>query len=623
MTYPDSPEPFLRLRRRLFTNAEIQRYFGESYQPGDVMQSLGVSPGMPGGAAKDALFKAMIAELNPDEFLLDAQLAFVEAIEIDALADKYEIPQSRIMSVATRFIPDFGKFIDARDDTEMTRLRDLSLQLDGELDSSFDASRALGLMIESNTTIYHTADWFNCNPASVSERFLQLTQPARSRPLSKKNELFQARKQDVIETSTLIAQGVLTLDDAPKRTFLDLKTFNKFARRSLAPQQYETVAGAAKREDSLAGVELSARRCLLTDTDFHARANILRDRASGALVNQGVTRKTTLSEPEAMTLDAIMCAGAKTVYYDDKRVLGDRDVDFYMPELNLAIEVSPIAFHHSSRFVRISKCEPKCDDYHFTKWSRALESKVTLINLFEWDLSDVRWRQTQDYIASLVNCDIAQRRKQSLLDRGISFHRLDTSAARLYFEMFSVFDYESAADKFGVYAGTELIGCVTFSVKNGVVSCIQSVFEKIGDEHIVFPELFRFVKETYADEAHMFEYATDNALTDGWFIRKLETAGKIKRRVTGPERVFVERHKDYARKREVVKEQDFLSVKRKANRVRQDFLQKHPDRDVRELLDIDALEHYIETEMSHARSNKSGFDALYTPGRIIWSIVLK
>lgn len=60
------------------------------------------------------------------------------------------------------------------------------------------------------------------------------------------------------------------------------------------------------------------------------------------------------------------------------------ELDFYLPELKLAIECSPLATHNSNLFRQDDTLfKPKTSNYHYNKYKVARQNGITLITLFE------------------------------------------------------------------------------------------------------------------------------------------------------------------------------------------------------------------------------------------------
>ena len=82
----------------------------------------------------------------------------------------------------------------------------------------------------------------------------------------------------------------------------------------------------------------------------------------------------------------------------------EQEVDFYIPSRKLAIEISPSASHHSNEFASTSHFGPKPTDYHYNKFVNAQKSGLTLIQLFDYDLSDAVWENdTKPMLENLIS----------------------------------------------------------------------------------------------------------------------------------------------------------------------------------------------------------------------------
>lgn len=83
------------------------------------------------------------------------------------------------------------------------------------------------------------------------------------------------------------------------------------------------------------------------------------------------------------------------VYYQryTRKIISPYELDFYLPENRLAIEVSPLATHNSNTFNNYGfpdeKAKPR--DYHQKKMKLSRDKGVTLITLFEKTLQEPYW----------------------------------------------------------------------------------------------------------------------------------------------------------------------------------------------------------------------------------------
>lgn len=69
------------------------------------------------------------------------------------------------------------------------------------------------------------------------------------------------------------------------------------------------------------------------------------------------------------------------------------ELDFYLPDSNLAIEASPLATHNSNQYKNfgLTSAQAKPNNYHYDKYKICAENGITLITLFEKQLEPEVW----------------------------------------------------------------------------------------------------------------------------------------------------------------------------------------------------------------------------------------
>lgn len=106
----------------------------------------------------------------------------------------------------------------------------------------------------------------------------------------------------------------------------------------------------------------------------------------------------------------------------NRDIISPLEVDFYLPQYNLALEIDDIWSHNSS--IGVFNKPPKSIDYHFNKTNLCEEKGVRLIHLYEPHiLNEHKWQVLKDIIlhACFKSKKIAAKKLDLVIDKAINF----------------------------------------------------------------------------------------------------------------------------------------------------------------------------------------------------------
>ena len=84
------------------------------------------------------------------------------------------------------------------------------------------------------------------------------------------------------------------------------------------------------------------------------------------------------------------------VVQNDRTTINPQELDFFFPEHNFAVEISPTSTHHSSdNKLNYGKNVPKDKNYHLNKMSSAQAAGVELLTVFDW----MPWDKVMEFIS--------------------------------------------------------------------------------------------------------------------------------------------------------------------------------------------------------------------------------
>ena len=141
------------------------------------------------------------------------------------------------------------------------------------------------------------------------------------------------------------------------------------------------------------------------------------------------------------------------------------ELDFYLPELKLAIECSPLATHNSNLFRQDDTLfKPKTPNYHYNKYKVARQNGITLITLFEKQfVPDVWTNKTVPMLRRLVagHADVTLYARQ--IDIRLMSQPNDKKLADAFLERYHMDGKTPARIRYGLFYQNELVGVATFS----------------------------------------------------------------------------------------------------------------------------------------------------------------
>ena len=174
---------------------------------------------------------------------------------------------------------------------------------------------------------------------------------------------------------------------------------------------------------------------------------------------------------------------------NDRQQIKPKELDFYIPKANLAIEINDIASHNSTlSFRNTSNIRPY--NYHFNKTQLAKEKGIHLIHIFEYEMMDKdRYNKITSYIKSILNIDTIR-----VYARNCEVKEISSKEAREFLDIHHFQNYASSSIKLGLYYKNELVEVMTFGKprfnKNYeyelIRLCTSSSYKVIGGSQKLF-----------------------------------------------------------------------------------------------------------------------------------------
>lgn len=167
--------------------------------------------------------------------------------------------------------------------------------------------------------------------------------------------------------------------------------------------------------------------------------------------------------------------------HDRKTLLSKQELDFYFPTLKLAIEVNPLATHNSNKYqpFGITGQQTKSESYHQRKFLQAQKQGITLISLFEEDLTEPKWTNKT---IPFLNMKFDLQKMETYYARQIVIREISTSVAKDFLNLYHLDGSTPAKWKFGIFSkqNNELLGVFTLGVPHAYKSKNLVELKRLG-----------------------------------------------------------------------------------------------------------------------------------------------
>ena len=282
-----------------------------------------------------------------------------------------------------------------------------------------------------------------------------------------------------------------------------------------------------------------------------------------------------------------------------RKLLDGLEVDFYLPEHGLAIEVNPSSTHNSNIFAKTSNRSylnrSKDRGYHYDKYRLCKDKGVILIQLFEYDLEPNRftsivWPRLEQQILGYST---------RLYARKTTIEEISTKTARTFLENYHTQGYIASKVKYGMYHNGDLVAVATFGDNRGTVELKRLCF-KPGIQ--VLGGLSKFIKRYFKDfDDDVITSYSDNNYGDG---NGYASAGAEFVKETGPSLVFVSTSNPL----DTYSWQIATPWSAKSGVIAKDNGGEYGGN----------VDEYVENHLTHKTDDKQGYDRIYTAGSKLW-----
>lgn len=138
---------------------------------------------------------------------------------------------------------------------------------------------------------------------------------------------------------------------------------------------------------------------------------------------------------------------------NNRTILSGKELDFYIPEHNIAIEMNGLYWHNDNMKPDVS--------YHYNKWKICNDNNIHLISIFEDD-----WNLQQDKIKNMLLTHLNMKQKGTMA-RKTMVNQISSKLAKPFLELYHLQGFV-AGTHYGAFDKENLIGVMTFGyTRNG------------------------------------------------------------------------------------------------------------------------------------------------------------
>lgn len=180
----------------------------------------------------------------------------------------------------------------------------------------------------------------------------------------------------------------------------------------------------------------------------------------------------------ALEIDMALFLNELGVFFiqNEKNVISPFELDFYLPEYNLAIEMNG-DYWHSDIF--------KDKKYHFNKWNYCKEKNIRLLTIFESE-----WYNKKEIIKDIIKV-ATNKQEKGIFARNSLVKPCTSAETKEFLDKYHIQGYVSGIQSFGAYDNNDdLIGVMTISYTRGLKKHRRLELRRWATNSKIHPGLF-------------------------------------------------------------------------------------------------------------------------------------
>lgn len=324
--------------------------------------------------------------------------------------------------------------------------------------------------------------------------------------------------------------------------------------------------------------------------------------------DQDIKQHTSIQNSQYETRIADLLTKMKIKFKrNDRQIIKPRELDFYLPEQHIAIEVSPIRTHNSNKF-RHEFVAPKPSTYHYTKYKHCKTLGIKLLTLFQKDLEEPTW---SNITVPMLKFQLTQHVEHVYYGRDVVIEKVDKKVAKKFLNQWHTDGAVAFNTAYGVFNQQHQLLGIAALAKPQVPKYKQMNLLELkrlawrSDVQVRYglSKLVSQIKANYCNQFNGLLSYSNNNLGDGSSYAK---AGFKFIKETGPQLMFINpRHP-----------QDHYSWSiatpwgAKSGVLAKTFGSQEMTRN--------EAQKVVETELPHRADRGKGYDAQYDSGNKVW-----
>lgn len=148
-----------------------------------------------------------------------------------------------------------------------------------------------------------------------------------------------------------------------------------------------------------------------------------------------------------------------------RKIISPKELDFYLPDYNIAIEVDEVRGHNSDyNYLAQGKQKPKPKNYHKNKTDICKSKGIRLIHITELDIIE-KYDQLKYYLISLLN-----KNSNVIYGRKCKLKIVERNEEKEFLNLYHLQGYRPSNVCLGLYYNNELVFIMSFSKGRSTIS---------------------------------------------------------------------------------------------------------------------------------------------------------
>ena len=292
---------------------------------------------------------------------------------------------------------------------------------------------------------------------------------------------------------------------------------------------------------------------------------------------------------------------------NNRSLLSGLEIDFYLPDLKVGIEISPNTTHNSNCYAigsrRVMYDSIKCKTYHYDKYKLSTNVGIHLIQLFDYDLKEPIYSTvTKPKLKALI---LGYR---DLNVDALNIHpSTNMSRSKRFLEKYDRFGSVGSTDRWDVTIDDDLIGVVSFTPSDHNEVTMQKIclLPDVNISDIIPLAIGAYIKAN--PQIDTVFCTSDNSESSG--EEYVSIGATLIKDLHGVERFVSHSNGSDSYSWEVSSPRSGSS-----GTVYRDAISKGltPPQSRDDILK------YVETELSHRLDDNKGYDRIFTAGSKLW-----